>query len=158
MEHEITYATDWGPGRIRYSGDTVVGLDLPGANLSCAVATGDAPPAIVNLRDRLEEYFSGRAPLPDGTGFAETATTPFRRRVYGIVCAIPPGQTRTYREVAVVAGSPRAARAVGAAMAENRFAPLIPCHRVVGSDGALHGYGGGLKMKQALLLREKGPR
>ena len=94
--------------------------------------------------------------MPDGTGFAETATTPFRRRVYGIVCAIPPGQTRTYREVAVVAGSPLAARAVGTAMAENRFAPLIPCHRVVGSDGALHGYGGGLKMKQALLLREKG--
>ena len=60
--------------------------------------------------------------------------------------------------VAVVAGSPLAARAVGTAMAENRFAPLIPCHRVVGSDGALHGYGGGLKMKQALLLREKGPR
>ena len=61
----------------------------------------------------------------------------------------------TYAEVAAEAGRPGAARAVGTAMAANRFAPVIPCHRVVGSDGSLRGYGGGLEMKRSLLAVER---
>jgi O-6-methylguanine DNA methyltransferase len=74
--------------------------------------------------------------------------------IYERVVAIPPGSTLTYAEVARECGAPGAARAVGAAMAENPVAPLIPCHRVVGSDGSLRGYAGGIEMKRRLLDME----
>ena len=60
----------------------------------------------------------------------------------------------TYADVAALVGRPRAARAVGAAMAKNRFAPMIPCHRVIGTDGSLRGYAGGIEMKRRLLDME----
>ncbi len=82
------------------------------------------------------------------------SATDFETTVYRIVAAIPAGATMTYAEVADQAGRPGAARAVGAAMAKNRFAPMIPCHRVVGSDGSLRGYAGGLDMKRQLLAME----
>jgi methylated-DNA-[protein]-cysteine S-methyltransferase len=85
---------------------------------------------------------------------ARAGATPFLKRVYEAVVEIPPGETKTYAEVAELARRPGAARAVGAAMARNPFAPLIPCHRVVGSDGRLTGYGGGLDMKRQLLEME----
>jgi O-6-methylguanine DNA methyltransferase len=62
----------------------------------------------------------------------------------------------TYAAVAAAVGRPGAARAVGAAMAANRFAPMIPCHRVVGSDGSLRGYAGGVEMKRYLITLEAG--
>jgi len=71
--------------------------------------------------------------------------------VYRAVTAIPPGNTMTYADVASQVGHPGAARAIGAAMAKNRFAPMIPCHRVVGTDGSLRGYAGGIAMKRHLL-------
>jgi len=70
------------------------------------------------------------------------------------VASIPRGATMTYATVAAAVGRPGAARAVGAAMAANRFAPVIPCHRVVGSDGTLRGYAGGLEMKLRMLVME----
>lgn len=70
-------------------------------------------------------------------------------------CArIPSGETRSYGWLAAEAGRPRAARAAGQAMARNRFPPLVPCHRVIGSSGSLHGYGGGLELKARLLEAE----
>ena len=149
----VAYATEWGPGRIRFSDDDVVAIDLPRGGIAPRAGI-DLPDPVVNLRSALEAFFAGRGPLPDGSGFAERAGTAFRRAVYRVVCAIPSGETLTYREVAARAGRPIAARAVGPAMAQNRFAPVIPCHRVVGSDRALRGYGGGVEMKRVLLERE----
>lgn len=82
--------------------------------------------------------------------------TPFMRRVYEIVRRIPPGETRSYGEVADAAGRPGAARAVGAAMAKNRICLFIPCHRVVASSG-IGGWSGsgGLEQKRALLELER---
>lgn len=80
--------------------------------------------------------------------------TPFRRAVLEQTMAIPMGETRTYAELAASAGSPRAARAVGRVMATNPLPFVIPCHRVVGSNGTLHGYGGGLDLKERLLKVE----
>ena len=82
--------------------------------------------------------------------------TPFQRRVYEAVGRIPKGQVRTYAEVARMIGQPKAARAVGQALKRNRWAPLIPCHRVIGSNGTLGGYSapGGLSRKRQLLRRE----
>jgi methylated-DNA-[protein]-cysteine S-methyltransferase len=85
---------------------------------------------------------------------ATAARTELVGKIYEKVLSIPPGSTMTYTAVAAGVGHPGAARAVGAAMAANRFAPIIPCHRVVGSDGSLRGYAGGLDMKQALLALE----
>lgn len=80
--------------------------------------------------------------------------TPFRRAVLEETMAIPMGETRTYAELAAAAGNPRAARAVGRVMATNPLPFVIPCHRVVGSNGTLHGYGGGLDLKERLLKVE----
>ena len=78
----------------------------------------------------------------------------FRRAALEETLRIPAGQTRTYAWLAAKVGNPRAARAVGRVMATNPLPLVIPCHRVVGSDGALHGYGGGPPMKAALLRME----
>ncbi len=80
--------------------------------------------------------------------------TPFQREVLLAGYAIPRGQADTYKGIAVRLGAPGAARAVGNALARNPFPIVIPCHRVVRSDGQLGGYGGGLEMKRALLALE----
>ena len=88
------------------------------------------------------------------------SATPFQRKVYEVILKIPKGQVRTYAEVARMIGKPRAARAVGQALKRNRWAPKIPCHRVVAANGTLGGYSapGGLAAKRRLLRREKALR
>jgi methylated-DNA-protein-cysteine methyltransferase-like protein len=80
----------------------------------------------------------------------------FTQRVYEIVSRIPAGKVATYSEVAALAGSPGAARAVGTAMKNNPDRSLVPCHRVVGADGSMHGYafGEGVSTKRSLLAQE----
>jgi O-6-methylguanine DNA methyltransferase len=108
---------------------------------------------------RIEDWFAGsRRARVDEDLCDRAGRTDFEREVYRVVAAIPPGTTASYADVARRAGRPGAARAVGAAMARNPFAPLIPCHRVVGSDGSLRGYGGGMEMKEALLREEAAQR
>ncbi len=80
--------------------------------------------------------------------------TPFQTQVWQQLCAIPFGETRSYGELAASLGRPRAARAVGMANNRNPLPIVIPCHRVLGADGALVGYAGGLGVKQALLQLE----
>ena len=105
------------------------------------------------LETQLAEYFEGRrrefdVPL-DLNGGSE-----FRRRVWRIVEKIPYGKTLSYAEVAAEAGNPNAYRAAGSACGANPIVLLIPCHRVVGSDKRLHGFGGGLDTKAWLLQHE----
>lgn len=87
---------------------------------------------------------------------ALSGLTPFQQAVLSACAKIPQGQTRTYSQLAQAIGRPRAARAVGNALAKNPFAPVIPCHRVVRSDGKLGGYSaaGGKKRKRLLLKME----
>jgi O-6-methylguanine DNA methyltransferase len=80
--------------------------------------------------------------------------TPFQRSVWAALLAIPYGETHTYGGLAALLGRPRAARAVGRAVGTNRVNILVPCHRVIGRDGTLTGYGGGLERKRALLHLE----
>lgn len=82
--------------------------------------------------------------------------TPFMQRVWKILCSIPYGTTLTYRDIAVAMGNPLAARAVGMANNRNPVPIFIPCHRVIGSNGALVGYRGGLGLKKRLLELERG--
>jgi len=158
MEDEMSwsrYDTDSGPGWIGWRNNgTVERLVLPGQPRPSTMA-GTVPPQIARIAEDLTRYFSGSGDLPGARTFVDrAAATEFETAVYGIVAGIPAGATMTYGEVAERAGRPGAARAVGAAMAKNRFAPMIPCHRVVGSDGSLRGYAGGLDMKRRLLAME----
>ena len=80
--------------------------------------------------------------------------TPFQRAVYRVVARIPRGSTMTYMQVAMAIGKPRAYRAVGNALNANPFAPRVPCHRVIRSDGTIGGFASGGAKKKALLRRE----
>lgn len=80
--------------------------------------------------------------------------TPFQKRVWEALLTIPYGETRSYKEIARLAGSPKGFRAVGMANNRNPIAIVIPCHRVIGADGSLTGYGGGLPIKKRLLELE----
>jgi len=81
--------------------------------------------------------------------------TPFQKKVWGLLCEIPRGQTITYGELARRTGNPKASRAVGAANGKNPIPIIIPCHRVIGSNGKLTGYAGGLEAKKMLLEIER---
>jgi methylated-DNA-[protein]-cysteine S-methyltransferase len=98
---------------------------------------------------QIEEYLAGRRRSFDLPLHAEG--TPFMRRVWDELCKIPYGATRSYKEIAAATGRPGAMRAVGMANNRNPLALIIPCHRVIGADGSLVGFGGGLEMKRRLL-------
>lgn len=133
-------------------GQALTGLDFdrPGATHT------DAPPAAAALlaatAAQVAAYFEGQRrsfdlPLaPHGT--------PFQRRVWDALLAVPYGRTASYADIARTIGQPAAVRAVGAANGRNPIAIVIPCHRVIGADGTLTGYAGGLARKRALLALE----
>lgn len=81
--------------------------------------------------------------------------TEFQRKVWATLCKIPYGETRSYKQIAEALGQPKAVRAVGMANNRNPLMIIVPCHRVIGSDGSLVGYAGGLEMKKALLEVEQ---
>ena len=101
------------------------------------------------LMAELEAYFAGK--LRQFTVPLDLRGTLFQRKVWEVLCSIPYGVTRSYREVAQALGKPKAARGVGQAIGSNPVSIVVPCHRVIGSDGRLTGYGGGLHRKKALL-------
>ena len=101
---------------------------------------------------QLGEYFAGTRRTFDLP--LAPRTTPFQARVLEALQAIPYGETRSYRDIAVALGNPRAVRAVGSANGSNPLPIVIPCHRVIGSDGSLTGFGGGLETKRFLLALE----
>ncbi len=106
-----------------------------------------------NLLARLKSYFEAeRVDFPDALDL--TGATPFQIKVWQATRLIPYGDNRSYRWVAERIGRPGAARAVGGALARNPLPIIIPCHRVVGSDGRLGGFRGGLEMKIRLLSLE----
>lgn len=103
-----------------------------------------------SLVERFRLYFSGhKADFPDELDLS--AATPFRRKVWGATRLIPYGETRSYAWVAGQINKPKAARAVGQALGKNPLPVIIPCHRVLSSNGSLGGYGGGLEMKRHFL-------
>lgn len=109
------------------------------------------------VRAALVAYFSGDAKALDGLA-VETGGTDFQRAVWQALRGIPHGQTRTYGQLAEAIGRPTAVRAVGLANGANAIALIVPCHRVIGRDGTLTGYAGGLERKQWLLELERGER
>jgi O-6-methylguanine DNA methyltransferase len=129
------------------------GLDWLARRLVIArVAEGESVEPLSQALDQLRRYFAGErvqfsCPL-------DLRGTAFQVSVWEELYRIPYGQTRTYAQIAAAIGSPKAVRAVGAANGANPVAVIVPCHRVIGSNGSLTGYGGGLPMKEWLLALE----
>ncbi len=127
-------------------------LYLPGGALP---GGGEEESALLRQgREQVLEYLSGKRRTFDLP--LAPAGTPFQRSVWRALLAIPYGETRSYRDIALAVGRPRAVRAVGQANHHNPIPILIPCHRVVGADGTLTGYAGGLALKEKLLRLEAG--
>jgi len=110
--------------------------------------------AFADVRKQLDEYFAGRRKTFDVK--LSPSGTAFQREVLGALQQIPYGETRSYQDIASVLGRPRAVRAVGAANGRNPLPIIIPCHRVIGANGSLTGFGGGLPTKRYLLELERG--
>jgi len=113
-----------------------------------------ADPLFERLAAALARYFKGAAFDPVLLRDIDPAGTPFQRDVWLALVAIPAGATLTYGALAARLGRPSAVRAVGAAVGRNPISIVVPCHRVLGADGGLTGYAGGLPRKQALLTLE----
>jgi AraC family transcriptional regulator of adaptative response/methylated-DNA-[protein]-cysteine methyltransferase len=120
--------------------------------LGAAVVPG-ANPHLKRIAEELKRYFDGAA--ADFTAPLVLAGSAFERSVWELLLTIPPGETQSYARLADLAGRPGAARAVGRANGRNRLAIVVPCHRLIRSDGALSGYGGGLWRKKWLLEHER---
>ncbi|MDP3801455.1 methylated-DNA--[protein]-cysteine S-methyltransferase [Brevundimonas sp.] len=118
----------------------------PGAILT----DGRAPPAV---RRAVEAWFGGDLAALDGLT-VRTGGTAFQRTVWAALRSIPAGETRTYGQLAAAIGSPKAVRAAGLANGQNPIAVIVPCHRVIGANGTLTGYAGGLERKRWLLNHE----
>lgn len=103
---------------------------------------------------QLEEYLNGSRTMFDLP--LNPQGTEFQKSVWKALCDIPFGETRSYKQVAVAVGNPKASRAIGMANNKNPIMIFVPCHRVIGSNGNLVGYAGGLDLKEKLLSLEKG--
>jgi methylated-DNA-[protein]-cysteine S-methyltransferase len=164
--HEIgrtTCRTAFGWVGVAWSDQGLAAITLPAPTKAEALSqlpeTGGttADPAagldVPALLAKLRRYFEGEEIAFDEP-LDPTMGTEFQRRVWVLTQEIPRGQTRTYGQLARMAGSPGAARAVGQAMARNPWPIIVPCHRVVGSNGSLTGFGGGMEMKRRMLQME----
>ena len=110
-------------------------------------------PILLAAVKALRAYFDGSATPLKGLAL-DLHGTPFQQAVWRALIALPRGQTRSYGQIAAAAGSPAAVRATGAAIGRNPVSVLVPCHRVLGQNGSLTGYAGGLPLKKALLAGE----
>lgn len=146
----ITFDTPVGLMGLRGEGRAVTELYLPGRPMP-PVAQHESP-VLRKAYEQLMEYFERKRKVFDFP--MEPRGTEFQRRVWNALTEIPWGETRSYADIAAALGKPKAVRAVGGANHHNPIAIFIPCHRVVGKNGSLTGYGGGLPLKEYLLKLE----
>ena len=143
------YESPFGPIRMDYEGEVLIRL----RTVEPTVQTGERTELTDRAMEQLREYFSGQRKQFEL--HYELRGTEFQKKVWAALEAIPYGQTRSYREIAQAVGNPKAVRAVGAANGKNPMWIVVPCHRVIGADGGLTGYAGGVELKRALLELEQ---
>ena len=141
-------ATDRGLSRLLF--DEQADADLRSAGDSTQT---DDHPVLAAATTQLEEYFAGQRQEFDVP--LDLEGTEFQRAAWSALASVPYGETRSYRQQAEAIGRPKAVRAIGAANGRNPVPIVLPCHRIVGSDGSLTGYGGGLPIKEYLLNHEQ---
>ena len=150
--HIWNYPTPWGAVILESDGNRIVHVYLPGRSVPAGRMMQEDS-VLQEAGTQLQEYLGKRR-----THFTvpiRLEGTPFMLSVWHYLLTIPYGDTVTYREIAEYLQKPRAFRAVGMANGRNPLAIFVPCHRVIGSDGSLTGFGGGLDMKKGLLTLEK---
>ena len=150
MDHVFFYHTEIGTISIRENGRAVTGLFFGETAPKDAVTQETA--LLRRAAEQLDEYLRGERTTFDLP--LEAEGTPFQKSVWRALLEIPYGETRSYGDIARRIGNPKACRAVGLANNRNPISVIIPCHRVVGANGALIGYGGGLPVKKKLLALE----
>lgn len=157
MNYFDTYASPYGEMLIRTNGSALTGLYFIGQQYFPADHQEwqrDVSGAVVRQTQReLDEYYAGQR-----TAFAITLApqgTDFQQRVWNAISGVRCGETISYAMLAERSGFPGSARAAGAATGRNPISVIVPCHRIVGSNGKLTGYAGGLDKKEALLAHER---
>jgi methylated-DNA-[protein]-cysteine S-methyltransferase len=154
MKNHYVMNSPVGPLTLVKTKGILSGLYMGTAVDACADLTGPrVHSGFEDVVEQLEEYFARRRTV--FTVPIAPIGTPFQQRVWTALTTIPYGQTRSYRQLAVAIGNRSAMRAVGAANGRNPISIIVPCHRVIGSNGTLIGYGGGLERKQFLLDLEQ---
>ena len=162
MIYTYRYASQLGSITLASDGESLTGLWFDGQKYFphklISESLESEMPIFTQTCNWLDIYFSGR--IQDFTPSISLNTTPFRKAVYEILLTIPHGQTMTYGEIANIIAEQKgiermSAQAVGGAVGHNPISIIIPCHRVVGADGSLTGYAGGLDRKIELLKLEK---
>ena len=148
----VVGVTDHGICRVHFDADPERTLEVLARQYGPRVLRSSKP--VDRARKELDEYFAGRRHAFD-LDWDVRQLAPFNRRVLSELARVEYGQTTTYGQLAAASGNPKAARAVGTIMNRNPIPVVLPCHRVVGADGKLVGYAGGLERK-ALLLRLEG--
>ncbi|MDR1476610.1 MAG: methylated-DNA--[protein]-cysteine S-methyltransferase [Rickettsiales bacterium] len=143
-----SFVSPVGPISIAEDGGRIVRVDFGAAEDGRA-----SVPILLEAEKQLRAYFAGRLKKFDLP--LDMRGTEFQRRVWSALRKSPYGETRSYGDIAAMAGNPKACRAVGMANNRNPVSIIVPCHRVVGHDGSLVGYGGGLKAKKFLLELER---
>lgn len=146
--------TPVGPLTLQSNGEALTGVEFDRPKHPLAPRPRGEDRVLAQARRELDRYFAGKLKL-FSTPLAP-AGTPFQQRVWMALRKIPYGATRTYGQQAVAIGSPKAFRAVGLANGKNPISIIVPCHRVIGADGSLTGFGGGVGRKQFLLDLEQG--
>ena len=162
MLYTTTLTGPLGPVMLAGTETHLTGLWLEGQMHYAAHLPPDTPqradlPLFAQAARWLEDYFAGHAPDPAALPLAPQGSA-FQKQVWALLLAIPYGQTTTYgalaRAISAETGRPMASQAVGGAVGRNPISIIIPCHRVVGTNGSLTGYAGGLDKKRWLLARE----
>ena len=142
--------TPIGTLRLASNGIQLLKIEFEGQYNNDVVETSDA--VLVNCAHQLTDYFAGKRQRFELALW--TKGTPFQQAVWDALADIPYGELRSYRDIARNIGNPAAVRAVGAASGRNPLPIVVPCHRVIGSNGSLTGFAGGLEAKRVLLQLE----
>lgn len=152
MSSELIIDTPIGPLRLEGDNEGLQRIVFLDGEKKSPRDSSRSPPVLKAAREQLIAYFDGQLKAFDLP--LSPRGTEFQQAVWQALAEIPWGETRSYREIAEVIDRPKAVRAVGAANGANPLPIVLPCHRVIGADGSLTGYAGGLDRKKALLTLE----
>lgn len=151
MKNSFYYDTKIGRIQIEENGEAITKIDYIQKDIE--VVDGKETELLIKAIKQLNEYFEGKRSIFDLPLAPEG--TEFQKKVWNALKEIPFGETKSYSEIARIIGNEKASRAVGMANNKNPIMIVIPCHRVIGANGKLVGYAGGLEVKEMLLNLEK---
>ena len=150
MEKTLYFECPLGFVKVCGEGDYLTEIKLTDFAADCS---SDITDEMIKCQMQIEEYFEGKRKEFDLN--LKFDGTEFRQKVWNALSCIPYGKTASYKDIAIMINSPKAVRAVGGANHNNPFWIVVPCHRIINSDGSLGGYGGGIERKKSLLELEK---